>query len=103
MQVLDDSTGNRSISHSLRELNRVSDLLAKEGAKKRLFNNTRILEVPPVFVNDALWTDILGTTFVRKTLVCNLILFQTIMSNWTAPLWHNPCNYFSQLIKYLVN
>lgn len=46
--------GNPAISHSFREKNQVANLLAKEGAKKKLFGRTRILKVSPVFVNDAL-------------------------------------------------
>lgn len=54
------------------------DLLAKE-REKRLLDNTRILEVSLVFFNDVLWVDILGTTFIRKTLVCDITI--TVINN----------------------
>lgn len=37
----------------------------------KLFDKPTILTVPPVFSNYALWADILGTTFGRKTTECN--------------------------------
>ncbi|OIS95740.1 hypothetical protein A4A49_03511 [Nicotiana attenuata] len=64
--------GNLVISHIYTEQNRVADLLAKEGAKKKLFDKPRILVVPPMFANDTVWADILGTTFDRKTAECNI-------------------------------
>ncbi|KAK4735054.1 hypothetical protein R3W88_009315 [Solanum pinnatisectum] len=42
MQLL----GDPKLSHTYREKNKVADLLAKEGAKKRLYESTRILQVP---------------------------------------------------------
>ncbi|KAK4716699.1 hypothetical protein R3W88_015037 [Solanum pinnatisectum] len=60
MQLLGDK-----LSYTYREQNKVADLLAKEGAKKQLFDHTRILQVPPMFANEAVWADILGTTFIR--------------------------------------
>ncbi|OIT37588.1 hypothetical protein A4A49_55117 [Nicotiana attenuata] len=45
---------NPALGHNFRELNRVADLLAKEGADMKLFDRTEILTAPPVFVNKAL-------------------------------------------------
>ncbi|KAG5623566.1 hypothetical protein H5410_008784, partial [Solanum commersonii] len=54
------------LSHTYREQNKVADLLAKEGANRRLFERTRILQVPPMFANESVWTVILGTTYSRE-------------------------------------
>lgn len=40
--------------------------LAKKGARKKLFENPIILEVPPMFASAHVWADILGTSFERK-------------------------------------
>ncbi|XP_033510822.1 uncharacterized protein [Nicotiana tomentosiformis] len=57
---------NPTLEHNFRELNQVADLLATEGAARKLFGRTEVLAVPPVFVNKALWAEILGTVFVRN-------------------------------------
>lgn len=58
------------IKHNYKERNRVADLLAK-GAKKEVFGRLAMLLVPPVFVNETFWTDILGTIFPKHVLKCN--------------------------------
>lgn len=61
--------------------------LATEEAKKFCFDRIRILTVSLMFANDALWADILGTTFNRKTLVNILLtLLQTMLATWAATL-----------------
>nr|XP_016450800.1 PREDICTED: uncharacterized protein LOC107775563 [Nicotiana tabacum] len=64
--------GNPAIGHSYGEQNQVADLLTKEGAKNESFEKTQFLAVPPVFANDAVWADILGTSFRRKINICNI-------------------------------
>lgn len=64
-----EQLGNPTIKHSYRKQDQVADL-AKEGAKKQLFAGLEILTVPPIFANDALWVDILGTEFTRKIKAC---------------------------------
>ncbi|OIT21149.1 hypothetical protein A4A49_54534 [Nicotiana attenuata] len=63
--------GNPVTGHSYREQNQVADLLAKEGARKEVFGKTQFLAIPPVFANEAVLADILGTVFDRKINVCN--------------------------------
>ncbi|KAK6803725.1 hypothetical protein RDI58_001509 [Solanum bulbocastanum] len=89
MQLL----GDTKLSHTYREQNKVVDLLAKEGAKKQLFERTRTLQVPPMFVNEAVWADILGTTYLREVLTQNSNLIATnatiYTGNITIPLFGN--------------
>uniref|UniRef100_A0A1S4DRT1 RNase H type-1 domain-containing protein n=1 Tax=Nicotiana tabacum TaxID=4097 RepID=A0A1S4DRT1_TOBAC len=51
-RYLMEQLGNPAIDHSYREQNQVADLLAKEGAKKEVFDKTQFFAVPPVFAND---------------------------------------------------
>ncbi|OIT39427.1 hypothetical protein A4A49_58028, partial [Nicotiana attenuata] len=70
--------GRVVVRHIYREQNRVADALAKEAAKEMFLNKTMTLSVPPMFVNDVFWADILGTELVRSFMGCNL---NTIMLN----------------------
>ncbi|KAK4729120.1 hypothetical protein R3W88_022108 [Solanum pinnatisectum] len=85
--------GDPKLSHTYREQNKVADLLAKEGAKKRLFERTRILQVPPMFANETVWADILGTTYPREISTHNSNLIATnatiYTGNNTIPLFCN--------------
>ncbi|OIS97736.1 hypothetical protein A4A49_62525, partial [Nicotiana attenuata] len=60
------------VKHIYREQNMVADALAKEAAKKVFLNKSRILSVPPMFVNDIFWADTLGTESVRTFEGCNM-------------------------------
>nr|XP_033516803.1 uncharacterized protein LOC117281097 [Nicotiana tomentosiformis] len=62
--------GHPPVKHVYREANRVADALAREGVKQQVAGNN-CLVVPPVFVNEILWADILGTIFERKIRECN--------------------------------
>ncbi|KAH0683486.1 hypothetical protein KY290_022104 [Solanum tuberosum] len=57
--------GSPQIHHSFRETNRVADALAREGSKTVQDNSFLCLDVPPLFVLDALEADKEGTFFVR--------------------------------------
>ncbi|KAG5589512.1 hypothetical protein H5410_040026 [Solanum commersonii] len=89
MKLLEDP----KLSYTYRENNKVANLLAKEGAKKQLFDRTRILQVPLMFTNEAVWADILGTAFTREILIhnCNLIATNATMytGNITIMLFCN--------------
>ncbi|XP_019229551.1 PREDICTED: uncharacterized protein LOC109210576 [Nicotiana attenuata] len=63
LRLLMEQLGNTVIGHNYREQNQVVDLLAKEGARKEVFDKTQLLAVPPVFANDAVWADILKNYF----------------------------------------
>ncbi|OIT07030.1 hypothetical protein A4A49_62861, partial [Nicotiana attenuata] len=69
------------VKHIYREQNRVADALAKEATKEVFLNKSRILSVPPMFVNDIFWADILGTELVRTFMGCNI---DTIVHNITT-------------------
>ncbi|OIT28226.1 hypothetical protein A4A49_55043 [Nicotiana attenuata] len=69
------------VKHLYREQNRVADALAKEAAKEIFLNKSRILSVPPMFVNDIFWADILGTELVRSFVDYNI---NTIVHNITT-------------------
>ncbi|OIT03932.1 hypothetical protein A4A49_64327, partial [Nicotiana attenuata] len=69
------------VKHTYLEQNKVADALAKEAAKEVFLNKSRILSVPPMFVNDIFWADILGTELVRTFVGCNI---DTIVHNITA-------------------
>ncbi|WMV59385.1 hypothetical protein MTR67_052770 [Solanum verrucosum] len=55
------------LSHVFREQNKVAEALAKEGTKKAIFYEPTILIVPPVFVQNEIEADTLGTSYVRIT------------------------------------
>lgn len=63
--------GHPPVNHSYREANRVADKLAKEASKMNEAT-TNFLVVPPVFANEAIWADILGTILEKKTRGCNV-------------------------------
>ncbi|KAG5590664.1 hypothetical protein H5410_041178 [Solanum commersonii] len=73
MQLL----GDPKLLHTYREKNKIADFIAKEGAKKRIFEHTRILQVPPMFANEAVWVDKLGTTYPREISTHNSNLITT--------------------------
>lgn len=58
--------GNPPVLHCYRVQNHVADALAKHGATKGLFEQINHLAVPPVYALKHMWSDTLGTTFVRK-------------------------------------
>lgn len=58
--------GNLVIKHNFSEQNRVANALAKDGAKKKVFENPTLLAVPPIFVLNYVWADILGTSFKNE-------------------------------------
>ncbi|OIS98092.1 hypothetical protein A4A49_62485, partial [Nicotiana attenuata] len=66
------------VKHTYREQNRVADVLAKEATKPTFLNRSSILSVPPMFVNDVFWADILGIDIVRIFVGCNM---DTILQN----------------------
>ncbi|OIT06868.1 hypothetical protein A4A49_61599, partial [Nicotiana attenuata] len=70
--------GRVVVRHAFREQNRVADALAKEAVKKIFWNRSVVLAVPPVFVNDIVWADTLGTELPRLFLGCNI---DTILHN----------------------
>ncbi|OIT01684.1 hypothetical protein A4A49_56838, partial [Nicotiana attenuata] len=70
--------GRVVVRHAFREQNRVVDALAKEVVKKIFSNRSVVLAVPPVFVNDIVWADTLGTELPRLFLGCNI---DTILHN----------------------
>ncbi|OIT00617.1 hypothetical protein A4A49_59853, partial [Nicotiana attenuata] len=72
---------NVVVRHIYREQNRVADALAKEATKEIFLNKSMTLSVPPMFVNDVFWADILGTEIVRSFVNCNL---NTIVHNITT-------------------
>ncbi|XP_070026590.1 uncharacterized protein [Nicotiana sylvestris] len=53
------------VRHTYKEQNRVADAIAKEAAKPTLLGRSSLLAVPPMFVNDLFWADILETEVVR--------------------------------------
>lgn len=58
--------GNPVGKHSYREQTRVANLLALRKVLREMhFGRTNVLAVPPMFVMDAVWADILGTMFCR--------------------------------------
>ncbi|WMV23205.1 hypothetical protein MTR67_016590 [Solanum verrucosum] len=61
-------------AHIFREQNKVADMLSKEGLKCTAFGKPKFLIVPPMYANNAVWNDILGTTFVRGELVFVILL-----------------------------
>lgn len=67
-----EQLGNPIIGYSYKKQNQVTNLLAKEGAKKGSFEITQFLAILPVFANKAVWEDILETVFKRKINVCNV-------------------------------
>ncbi|XP_070021818.1 uncharacterized protein [Nicotiana sylvestris] len=69
-----EQLGNPALGHNFRELNQVADLLAKEGAARKLSGRTQVLTVPPIFVNKAMWADILGTVFVRNIMKNTIVM-----------------------------
>ncbi|OIT35939.1 hypothetical protein A4A49_59493, partial [Nicotiana attenuata] len=73
--------GSVLVRHTYREQNRVADALAKEATKEIFLNKSMTLSVPPMFVNDVFWANILGTELVRSFMGCNL---NTIMHNFTT-------------------
>ncbi|XP_070008531.1 uncharacterized protein [Nicotiana sylvestris] len=72
---------NVVVRHIYREQNRVADALSKEAAKEIFLNKSKILPVPPMFVNDVFWADILGIELVRSFVGCNI---NTIVHNITT-------------------
>ncbi|PHT50936.1 hypothetical protein CQW23_10683 [Capsicum baccatum] len=58
--------GTPPVLHCYREQNHVADALAKHGATTGLFEQINHLAVPPVYALKHMWSDTLGTTFVRK-------------------------------------
>ncbi|OIT21512.1 hypothetical protein A4A49_64036, partial [Nicotiana attenuata] len=64
--------GDVVVKHSFREMNKVADLLAKEGAKKDFFYTIFVTAVPPVFATHVFCADIVGTAFSRQVLECNI-------------------------------
>lgn len=66
-----EQLGNPSLEHNFREQNQVADLLAKEGTTNIIFGRTEVLAVPPIFINNDLWADILETIFVSNIRGCN--------------------------------
>lgn len=67
MQAANVKLGKPTIKHTYKAAN----ALAKEGAKKKVFGRPAMLIVPPVYIIDVFWTDILGTTNQRLILTCN--------------------------------
>ncbi|OIS99826.1 hypothetical protein A4A49_62590, partial [Nicotiana attenuata] len=72
---------NVIVKHIYREQNKVADALAKEAAKEIFLNKSRMLSVPPMFVKDIFWADILGIELVRSFVGCNI---NTTMHNITT-------------------
>lgn len=48
------------------EENKVADELAKKGLKRRIYGNTIIFIVPPIFVVKQVEADTLGTIYTHK-------------------------------------
>ncbi|XP_019252804.1 PREDICTED: uncharacterized protein LOC109231610 [Nicotiana attenuata] len=78
-RLLIQRMGRVVVRHAFREQNRVADALAKEAVKKTFWNRSVVLAVPPVFVNDIVWVDTLGTELPRLFLGCNIV--DTILHN----------------------
>ncbi|OIT21958.1 hypothetical protein A4A49_55905, partial [Nicotiana attenuata] len=73
--------GSVVVRHTYQEQNRTADALANEAAKENFLNKYLSLAVPPVFVNDVFWADILGTELPRSFVGCNI---STIMQNFAS-------------------
>ncbi|KAG5621757.1 hypothetical protein H5410_006975 [Solanum commersonii] len=54
------------LMHIFREQNKVADKLSKEGLKCKVYGDSNFLLVPPVFVNQQVWADTLGTMYSRN-------------------------------------
>ncbi|XP_060206642.1 uncharacterized protein LOC132634401 [Lycium barbarum] len=64
--------GRPARGHGYREQNSVADALAKEGVKKKLFGEKKILVVPPIYAAASFWADMEGTTYARY--FCNNVI-----------------------------
>lgn len=61
--------GDMLVKHNYRDMNKVANLMANEGAEKNLFGRTTVLLV---FANEAFRADILGIVFPRNILDYNI-------------------------------
>ncbi|KAH0708843.1 hypothetical protein KY284_010270 [Solanum tuberosum] len=56
-----ETLGAAPPAHIFREQNKVADLLSKEGLKCTTFGKPKFLIVSPMYANNAIWNDILGS------------------------------------------
>lgn len=71
--------GAPRLVYVFREQNRIADALAKEGAKMEGFDDPTFLEVPLMCDRGPLHADIVGTTFIRKTKIGNILSHQPLI------------------------
>lgn len=64
----------------------MADALTKKEASSADFATTKVFVVPPMYVYEVVWADILGTIFVRK-----------INSNSNSGMGNAPCTYVINL------
>ncbi|PHU23780.1 hypothetical protein BC332_08887 [Capsicum chinense] len=62
--------GSPAIIHCYCEQNKVADILAKEAAKKQVFETIKVFTVPPVFALALVWADMQGTQSIRTINSC---------------------------------
>lgn len=55
------------VTHIYREHNQVVDAMAKHGANSSLFDEAKLLLVPPVYAWQPMWADMIGISFDRCT------------------------------------
>ncbi|XP_047266236.1 flavonoid 3'-monooxygenase-like [Capsicum annuum] len=106
--------GAPELRHIYREQNRVADALEKEGAKSASFDEPQILIVPPMYANQELNADRLGTTFPRIVVACSNLVSMTvtittnsraILAPSTSEKWQyfGRAYFFGQLEMVLIN